>query len=105
MENELNEILEKVQDWPAEDLRILYDAIITFHKIALKREGYEHKNDILLLANADYESRCTEEYTPSIRATERWFKLKAGSLIYFRANKNRRTNGKVEIVGRLGKIK
>jgi len=61
-------------------------------------DSYECKNEQLLLANADYESQASEGHTANIRALERWWNLPAGSLKNFRANKNRRTNGQVELV-------
>lgn len=61
------------------------------------RPTYEERKETLLLANADYEDRKFRDRVPmresmsiSVRSVEREWKLKAGSLTYFRGNKNRR---------------
>jgi len=100
MELTKENILNAIKDWSPEELGILSADIAKLHVEALKRAGYENKNDRLLLANADYESRCTKGYKPNVRATERWWKLHVGALLYFRANRKRRKHGKVATVSK-----
>jgi len=55
---------------------------------------------IIFLANAFYEENKKTEngFLLKIRSVERQFKLKAGQLRYYRANKNRRKDSGVETV-------
>ena len=64
--------------------------------------NFEQIRERMLLANADYEdqrSKCTST-SWSIRNVERDWKLKAGSLSNFRANRNRRLYSGVTITSK-----
>lgn len=98
-------ILEEIKDWSVEELDHLNMGIAELHEINSKRDRFESKRPILLIANADYEGRCTEGYKPNIRATERWWKLKPGSLANFRNNSHKRNHSKVVKVKRKKKEK
>jgi hypothetical protein len=59
-------------------------------------ENWEAKNETLLLANADYEEqKRLRGHKLSTRAVERFWKLRAGQLSSYRANRNRRKFGRV----------
>lgn len=55
---------------------------------------------MVALANADYETRKTEREPCSIRSIEREWRLKAGQLRYYRANRKRRADSGVRILSR-----
>lgn len=63
----------------------------------MKLERFEAKKETLLLANADYEARRIEDRSHrfNVRMVERHWKLKAGALVNFRANRKRRIHSVV----------
>ena len=60
----------------------------------LKRKSLN--TETVALANADYEERKASGEVDNMRRVEREWKLRAGQLTYYRANKNRRKDSGVE---------
>jgi len=59
---------------------------------------YEERYETILLANADYEDRKLSGERVTYKMIERHWKLKAGSLYNFRANRNRRKYSGVTVI-------